>query len=219
MDATRVLVVAGHPVIRGVVRLACAAQPGFELVGEAATAEEAARRVAERHPDLLVLDMDLPGIHALVLLRDLRAGGFAGSVLAMADRVDGPMVLEALRLGVRGYMAKADGLWTLGESLRAVAAGERIVPEDAERAAVAALGPLARSARDPSGAGPTLTPREREILILLSDGLTMHQMGRRLGISPRTVETHVARLYRKLGVHTRIQALAKAASFGLIDLR
>jgi DNA-binding NarL/FixJ family response regulator len=189
------------------------------VVAEAATAEEAAAAAAVSAPDVLVLDMDLPDGDALELLGHLRTGGFQGPVLAIADRVDGPRVLDALRLDVRGYVAKADGLWTLGESLRRIAAGERVVAADADRAAVAELGRFAQTAREGSRVHTALTAREREILVLLAEGLTIHQIGRRLGISPRTVETHVAKLYRKLAVRTRIQAMAKAASLGLIDLR
>jgi DNA-binding CsgD family transcriptional regulator len=88
-----------------------------------------------------------------------------------------------------------------------------------EQVAVLELGRFARQAREGSAVRATLTPREQEILGLLADGMTMQQIGRRLGISPRTVETHVSKLYRKLAVRTRVQAVARAASLGLIDLR
>ena len=81
-----------------------------------------------------------------------------------------------------------------------------------------ALGAFARQAREGSEVQATLTPREHQILVLVSDGLTMQQVASRLGISPRTVETHVAKLYRKLGVRTRVQAVSRAAQLGLIDL-
>jgi DNA-binding CsgD family transcriptional regulator len=80
-----------------------------------------------------------------------------------------------------------------------------------------ALGQFARQAREGSEVQATLTPREHEILVLVSQGLTMQQAGRRLGISPRTVETHVAKLYRKLGVRTRVQAVGRAVQLGLIE--
>jgi len=102
--------------------------------------------------------------------------------------------------------------------IRRVADGERVIAPELERAAVAALGSLARQAREGSEMRASLTPREHEILLMVSRGLTMQQAGSRLGISPRTVETHVAKLYRKLGVRTRVQAVARAAQLGLIDL-
>ena len=89
---------------------------------------------------------------------------------------------------------------------------------DLEQAAVMALGSFARKAREGSEMEASLTPREQEILVMVSDGFTMQQVGTRLGISPRTVETHVAKLYRKLGVRTRVQAVSRAAQLGLIEL-
>jgi DNA-binding NarL/FixJ family response regulator len=128
-------------------------------------------------------------------------------------------VLDALRLGVRGYLGKADGLRRVGESVRRIAAGERLMAPNLEQVAVMALGRFAKRAREGSEMTASLTPREREILVMVSHGLTMRQIGRSLSISPRTVESHVAKLYRKLGARTRVQAVARAASLGLIDFR
>jgi RNA polymerase sigma factor (sigma-70 family) len=93
-----------------------------------------------------------------------------------------------------------------------------VVDPALEQAAVLELGRFARQARESSAVVATLTPREREVLELLAEGLTMQQIGRRLTISPRTVETHVAKLYRKLEVRSRVQAIAKAASLGLLEI-
>jgi DNA-binding NarL/FixJ family response regulator len=212
-----VFVVGGHPVIRGVVRLACEGMDGVEVVGEAATADDAAGSAAAS--DLVVLDLDLPDGQGMRLLRELRPTEGGPLVLVLADRVDGSTVLEALRLGASGFLPKAEGLRRMAEAIRKVLAGERVVPAELDRAAVSELGRFVRRAREGSVVEATLTPREAQILAELADGRTMRQIGRRLGISPRTVETHVAKLYRKLGVRTRVQAVARAASLGLIDLR
>ncbi len=90
--------------------------------------------------------------------------------------------------------------------------------EEQDRAAIAELGRMARQARQVSGVVANLTPRELEVLRLLGHGLTMKQVASRLGLSPRTVESHIAKLYRKLGVRTRVQAVARGAALGLIDL-
>lgn len=174
--------------------------------------------IADFSPDLLVLDLDLADGDGLDALRVLRAGGFTTDVLAITERTDGSAVLEALKLDVRGYINKSDDLRFIAPAIQAVASGERLIAEDLERAAVAALGRLAKQARESSEMSERLTARERQILTMVSDGLTMHQIGRRLSISPRTVETHVGKLYRKLGVRTRVQAVSRAASLGLIDL-
>jgi two-component system response regulator NreC len=218
-NRTRVLVVCSHPVIRGVVRLACASIEDVDLVAEVDSATAAPDAVASTEPDLLVLDIDPERELDLELLRTLRNAGFSGEVLVLSDRGDGSGVLEAMRLGARGYLTKAEGLRKVGDALRRMIAGEQVLDPALEQAAVMELGRFARQAREGSEVDASLTDREREILGLLSEGLTMQQIGRRLSISPRTVETHVAKLYRKLSVRTRVQAVARAASLGLIELR
>ncbi len=215
----RVLFVDDHPVILGVARLACEGTDGVEMVGEAEDADGALRLVADLSPDVVVLDMDLPGDGGSRVLAALRDEGFEGGVLALSDRTDGTTVLDALRLGARGYMEKGAGLRMLGEAIMRTAAGERLIDAELEQSAALELGRFARTARERSEVDAVLTPREREILVFISEGFTMQQIANRIGISPRTVETHVAKLYRKLGVRTRVQAVSRAASLGLIDLR
>jgi DNA-binding NarL/FixJ family response regulator len=214
----RIAIAGGHPVIRGVVRLACASLANTVVVAEVAQMAEV-QAIAGSSPDLLVLDLDLADGDGLDALRVLRAGGFTADVLAITERTDGAVVLEALKLNVRGYVNKSDDLRFIAPAIQAVVSGQRLIAEDLERSAVAALGRLAKQARDSSEMSAKMTARERQILAMVSDGLTMQQIGRRLTISPRTVETHVGKLYRKLGVRTRVEAVSKAASLGLIDLQ
>ena len=220
----RVVIIGGHPVIRGVVRLACGGVEGASVVAEASTLAEAAEVVADARPDLLVLDLDLPdgdGIEILERLADERIRDQEGSplrLLVLSDRDDGASVLEALRLGASGYLTKSEGLRGLTTALRRVAAGHRVVPPELEERAVTELGRFARQARERADIEAAITPREREVLFQLAEGLTTQQIGRRLSISPRTVETHVSKLYRKLDVSSRVQAVSRAASLGLIDL-
>ena len=218
-EPVRILVVGSHPVILGVVRLACEAISYVSIVDEEQRGEDALRAAVAISPDLIVLDLDLPDVPGVEVLRALREGGFDGPVVALSERSDGAAVLEAMRLGVDGYLPKPDGLRRVGDAIQRVLAGDRAVDPALEQAALLELGRFARQAREGSEVGSVLTPRERQILELLADGLTMQQIGRRLGISARTVETHVAKLYRKLSVRTRVQAVARAASLGLIELR
>ena len=216
-DPVRAIVAAAHPAVRGVVGLACreADVTVVETVDTAAAADVACRA---QKPDLLVLDLELPDGGGFRVLAGLEEGERPGAVLCLSDHVDGDMVLHALRLGARGYVTKAEGLRGLSSTITRVLAGERVMAAGLEQHAVLALGRLAKRAREGAAVAADLTPRERQILELLSDGLTMGQIATRLGISPRTVETHVAKVYRKLGVRTRVQAVSRAATLGLVDL-
>ncbi|MDP9330916.1 MAG: response regulator transcription factor [Actinomycetota bacterium] len=216
---TKVAIGAGHPVIMGVIRLSCSSIAGVEIVGEASSTTDVVELCRTQSPDLLVLELDLEDGDGLDALRTLYGEGVELPVLALSDRTDGAAVLDAMRVGVRGYLGKTHELRDIADAIRRVASGEKVIAPGLERAAMVALGRLARRAREGSEMSARLSPREREILLLMSDGLTMRQVARRLSISQRTVETHVAKLYRKLGVRTRMQAIARASSLGLIDLR
>jgi DNA-binding NarL/FixJ family response regulator len=214
MILKRVVIVATHPVLERMIRLAAVAA-GLDPV-ESAVIEDLHSMTAE--PTIVVVDADAPDGSSLHPLHLLREPGRDVRSIVLCDRVDGRRALEALRLGASALVRKQDGLRELEAVLVRVAAGERVVPPELERTLVDELGRLARQARERSSVGSAITRREREILVLLADGFTTRQVGRRLGISPRTVETHVAKLYRKLAVSTRLQALARAASLGIIRL-
>ena len=213
-----VLVVDAHPVLRGVIRLACGSTGDLQVVAEASDVAEALEAAAAHDPDVVVLDLELADGDGTEVIRGLQSRGSSARVLVLTDRTHGAAVLECLRLGVFGYVDKATGIRTIGAAIRRIGRGERVVDRELEQAAVMELGRFARRAREGSEVASSLTPRETEILGLLSGSLTMRQIATLLSISPRTVETHVAKLYRKLAVRTRVQAVARAASLGLIDL-
>jgi DNA-binding NarL/FixJ family response regulator len=215
----RVLVVEDHAVIRGVIRLACEHAYGLQVIGEVETGEEALERCFADAPDLIVLDLTLAGsVQGLEVARRLRAAGHPAKILVLTGRTDRHTVFESIRVGVDGYLEKTAGVRFVAEALRRVARGERVFTREHERAALAELGRLARQTREASGAQSHLTDRELEILEYVAVGLSVKQVASRLALSPRTVETHLSKLYRKLGARNRIQALSRAASLGLIDL-
>ena len=215
-DTATVIVAAAHRVVRQAVRLSCEAEPGLDVVGEAGSVPELLQVCDTERPDVVVLDVDLPeGFEAI---RELRERDLAGAIVILTDRTDGAAVLGALRLGVEGYLVLSSALSRVGKHVSRVLAGERVISPEVERVAVGELGRFARLAREGSEVRASLTPREHEVLVLISRGLTMRQMATRLGISPRTVETHVAKLYRKLDVRTRVQAVSRPATLGLIEL-
>ena len=208
----RAVVAAGHPTVLGVIDLACR-DAGVSVVASVSSARAAIDACLAETPGLLVLDLDLPDADGSRVLTDLEAAR-PESVLVLSDRADGDLVLRVLRLGARGFVTKAEGLRGLADTIRRVLAGERVIAPGLEQDAVLALGRFAKRAREGAEVAAELTAREHQVLELLSDGHTMRQIATRLSISPRTVETHVAKVYRKLGVQTRVQAVSRAATLG-----
>jgi DNA-binding NarL/FixJ family response regulator len=217
-DRTTAVVSSRFAVIEGVLRLTTASLPGIEHVHPVRDRERIIDEIDERQPHIAVLDLDPSGPDSIVLIRKLSGLDPDALVVLLTDRVDGAIALEAMRSDVRGLLLKPEALRDLAPTLRRVLAGERVIDPALEGSAVATLGRFARQAREGSQMEATLSPREMEILRLMGDGLTMRQIARRLDISARTVETHATKLYRKLDVSTRVQAVAKAASIGLIEM-
>jgi DNA-binding NarL/FixJ family response regulator len=215
MAQKRIAVVAGHAVIRAVVRLASESIHGL-IVGEVGTAVRGRELLDTMSFDVLVLDLDLPDADGMTVLRAMTPLPTA-RILVLSDRVDGATVLEALRLGADGFIAKSDGLRGLPAAIRAVADGRAVVPASVEATALGHLRQFARRAHESARIESRLTVREREVLQGISEGGTTQQISRRMGLSPRTVETHIGKLYRKLGARTRVQALSRAAALGFVD--
>jgi DNA-binding NarL/FixJ family response regulator len=167
----------------------------------------------------MVLDLGLPGIDGLEVVQRLRESANRLKILILAGRSDEQVVFDCIRAGVDGYLEKTSGVRSITEALARVVDGERVFTGEQERVAVEGLGRLARRAREASDLRSSITPRELEILEYASFGLTTRQIANRLGLSGRTVETHVAKVYKKLGVRNRVQAIARASALGLIELR
>lgn len=211
----RVVVVDDHPLIRDVVKFACSARDDVRVVGEAADGP-AALEVCERvRPDVVLLDLGLPGIDGLEVMRRLREAARGERVLVLSGRDDPEAVLEAIRAGASGFLEKTASLDRVVGAIAAVAAGADAFPDDVRRRASDHLADVADRARRGAAAASTLTRRERQVLDLVAEGLTSRQIAVRLGVSERTVETHVGSLYGKLGVRTRVQAVTRAAALGL----
>jgi DNA-binding NarL/FixJ family response regulator len=205
-----VMLVDDHALVRSAVRQALTA-PDIEVVGEAATAEETLAMAPELHPDVLLLDINLPGTDGLRLLREL-APRLPDTRIVMLTVSDSPRdLLEAIRAGAAGYVTKDLTPDALQRAVRGVRLGE--LPMSRKMAAE-----LVRQLSMGSGRGPTsvagellaeLSDREAEVLRHLAEGLTDREIAERLGISPRTVETHVGSILHKLGVRNRAQAATR----------
>ncbi len=216
---TRVLVVEDHPLLRSVIKVACEQASSLEVIGDMEDAESALEVCRRDPPDVIVLDLALAGeLQGLDLARRIRAEGLPIRILVLTARTDDEAVFESVTIGVDGYLEKTAGVRVIAEALERVARGERVFTSSQMRGAIAELGKRARFAREASGARASLSVRELEVLQRAALGLTVGQVARRLGISPRTVETHLTNAYRKLGARNRVQAVARASELGLVEI-
>ena len=213
-----IFLISAMPVIEGIVRAAAAAVGGASVITDRDVSGMPAA-IGEQRDPIIVVDLDASSEGGLEVLRIIRRSQPGARPIVLSSRAEGALILEVIRLGARAFVRAPDDLGSLPEVLSRVALGERWVPPGFEGTMVSELGAYIQRARDGAEVDQHITGRQREILGLLADGFTISQIGRRLAISPRTVETHVANLYRKLSVRTRLQAIARAASLGIIDLR
>ncbi len=211
MDPIRVVLVDDHPVVLGGLRALLESLPGFEVVGEATDGEAAVREVVLSRPDVVLMDIRMPGIDGLEATRRIReaAGDVAVLVLTMFD--DDDTVFGAMRAGAQGYLLKGADQAEIDRAIRAVVAGEAIFsPGVAQRVLGYFAAPPA--AADPF---PELTAREREVLDLVAAGLRNQAIADRLVLSPKTVANHISAIFVKLSVADRSAAIVRARQGGL----
>ncbi len=211
MEALRILVVEDHPLFRkGVVSL-LGAMPDFEVVGEAATGEEAVVEAARLSPDVVLMDLQVPGMGGMEATREVLRENSNVRVLVVTLFEDDDSVFMALRAGARGYVLKDADEEELARAVRAVGRGEAIFsPQVAERVLAYFASPKTRPR-----AFPTLTDREREILNLIAQGHPNPSIARRLHLSPKTVGNYVSAIFTKLQVADRAEAIVRAREAGM----
>ena len=208
----RVLVADDHTGFRhGLVAL-LASDPSIEVVGEAKDGHEAIAMAVGLLPDVVLMDLQMPGLNGIEATRAVLAEVPHVGVLVLTMFEDDDSVVSAMRAGARGYVLKSASPSEVLEILRSVAGGEaRFGPEIARRL----TGFLRPPATDPSGAFPGLTVREREILDLIARGHDNAGISESLFLSPNTVRNHISRVFAKLGVSSRAQAIVLAREAGM----
>jgi len=211
----RVMLVDDHALVREGLRHILAATPGIEVVAEAGEGGEALRRAAETKPDLVVLDLSLPGISGLELTAQLRALLPSVRVLILSVHDHPEYVLGAVRAGAQGYLRKDTSPADLRAALQAVARGESYFSPPVARHLTAAVRGEA-VVEEPAGRLARLTPREREVLAGIAAGETSRAIASRLGLSPRTVETYRESLARKLDIKSVAALTRFALEAGLV---
>lgn len=202
----RVMLVDDHALVRAAVRQAITA-PDVELVAETATAEEALETAPRIRPDVLLVDIDLPGMDGVDLVRELAPRLPRTRIVMLTVSSADHHLVDAMRYGAAGYLTKDLAPDALLRAVRSAHAGELAMPRRLAARLVRRFVDVAR--RSPTSDDPalaSLTARELEVLRLLTDGLTDREIGEALTISPRTVETHVGSILHKLGVRNRAEA-------------
>lgn len=215
MSPIRVLVADDHSVVREGLRHVLAGGPELMVVGEAGTGPEAMTLAAAERPDVVLLDLTMPGGGGLEVLRHLRSTLPDIRVLILSVHDDPEYVLESVRAGAHGYLRKDSSPAEIREAIRAVHAGDAYFSPPVARHLTSALRDGTPPAQPEADLG-ALTSREREVLMRIARGLTNRETASELGISVRTVEAHRDSLMRKLRIHTVAGLTRFAISQGLL---
>ncbi len=210
-DTIRILVADDHPIVRaGIVGLLETA-PGMEVVGEAADGAEAVELAASRRPDLVLMDLRMPGIDGAGATERIVAAGNGTRVLVLTTYETDDHILAAIEAGASGYLLKAAPQAEILAGIRAVASGGTVLAPSIAAKLVSRV-----RADAASTAAPALSPREREVLALVADGRSNPEIGRALHIGEATVKTHLMHVFEKLGVNDRTRAVTLAMELGLL---
>jgi DNA-binding NarL/FixJ family response regulator len=218
VDQILVYLVDDHQMWRQLLRLQLDMEPDLQVVGEAGDGQTAVDQVAELAPDIVLLDLDLGGRSGLSYVSQMHVAAPSARIVALSgtDRVED--MVEAFRTGAVGFLSKQHPVEEFPSALRAVHAGQSLLPAEAASAVLSAF----REEAKPVAASPVatagLSARELEVLNLLARSLSNREIAGQLFISENTVKNHVSNVLSKLEARTRVEAVTSALSTGLIDL-
>lgn len=212
MPRARVLLADDHPLMRAGIRKVLESHPSIAVVGEASNGEEALRALQTIEVNVLLLDLSMPGLDGFDVLRRAREIAPSVRILVLTMHADGEYVARAIHEGADGYLLKDSAVQDLVAAIEAVLAGRVFYSPEVQRQ-------LSEMLRVRGGTGPLqrLTDRERAVLALVAAGLSTREIGARLGIGLRTVETHRANLMRKLGLRSVALLTQFAIREGLVQ--
>ncbi len=210
-ESIRIVVADDHPIVRaGIVGLLETAE-GIEVVGEAADGAEAVALAESERPDLVLMDLRMPGVDGASATASIVAAGHGTRVLVLTTYETDDHILEAIEAGASGYLLKAAPQAEILAGIRAVAAGETVLAPSIAAKLVSRVRADAASAPVPS-----LSPREREVLALVAAGRSNPEIARTLYLGEATVKTHLLHVFEKLGVNDRTRAVTRAMELGLL---
>jgi DNA-binding NarL/FixJ family response regulator len=216
MDQLTVLIADDHPVFRKGLKTLLATIPNVSLAGEASTGDEALRLAGQLQPDVILMDLHMPGAGGLAAIRKILQTSPHIRILVVTMFQDDDSVFAAMRAGARGYVLKGAGKEDVLRAIEAVARGEALFGPAIAQRLVAFFGALGRTAGvGPPLAFPELTEREREVLHLIAQGINNSGIAERLSLSPKTVGNHISNIFNKLRVADRAEAIVRARGAGL----
>ena len=210
----RLLLVDDHPVVRKGTRELLDTEHDFQVVGEAASGEEAVLKARELVPDVILMDVSMPGMNGIEATKQIKAERPAQNVLVLTSYDDDAYIFALLEAGAAGYLLKNASEAELLGAVRAVAAGESALHPSVARKV------LERFSTTSTSSAPldTISPRELEVLRVAATGRTNKEIARDLDISPRTVQVHLANIFSKLGVGSRTEAVLIGIKRGWVSL-
>ncbi len=209
-DPIRILIADDHLIVREGLRLILETEDDFALVGEAGDGAEALRLAVELQPDVVLMDLRMPGMDGLTAIERLHTAQPRVAVVILTTYNEDDLMVRGLRAGARGYLLKDTGREALFNAIRAAARGETLLRPEVLAKVLAHTEPA--SAR--SDGALALTDREREVLQAVARGERSKEIAARLGVTERTVKAHLTAIYNKLGVDSRAAAIAMAAQRG-----
>ena len=213
---TTIVLADDHRVVRQGLRALLEAEADFQVVAEAGDGLEALQRIEQLKPNVLVLDLMMPGLNGLEVTRQASKHSHYTRIVILSMYANEAYVLEALSNGASAYVLKDSSSADLVQAVREVAAGRRYLSPPLTDRAIEAYQEKAKAAALDNY--ESLTTREREVLQLAAEGHTSTEMAARLGISPRTAETHRAHLMHKLNLHTQADLIRYALRRGIIPM-
>jgi len=204
MSQIKVVMIDDHPIVRSGIRMLLERAGDIVVVGEADRGDDAVGLVKRLKPDVLLLDMEMPGKDGLTVARELQDAALNVRVLALSAHDDAEYIMNLLQIGAAGYLTKEEALDTIVDAVRGVARGEE--GWLSRRAAAR----ITSATRQQSNKLIDLTEREEEVVTLLADGQTNHQIAAHLNVTERTVRFHLRNIYDKLDVNSRAGAISWA---------
>jgi DNA-binding NarL/FixJ family response regulator len=215
----RVLIVDDHPLLREGLKTMIDRSAGYLSIGEAGSGEEALRMVATSKPDIVTMDISLPGMSGIDAVREIRRAAPQTKILTISMHTKFEYVAEALRAGANGYLVKEATGSNLIQALDTISAGQFYLDGHSSQEVVDKLLRGVDSDRASSDERYSLlSPREQQIMRLLCEGNTSREIANSLGLSLKTVENHKTNLMKKLDVHSKLELVRYAARLGVIDV-